>query len=69
MPQIEISVNGNRLELPPQSPISAVLEKEGYDARFVAVVVNESFVPQSQHGSLILKPGDRLEILQPFVGG
>lgn len=66
---MQIFLNGQTLEL--QSPISLaqLLEQQGYAQRRVAVEVNRSIVPKSQHGQHLLNEGDKVEMVHALGGG
>lgn len=69
MQQIEISFNGEPASVPSGATLATLIERGGYDTQYVAVVVNETFVPAPEQASRALQPGDRVEILMPFAGG
>lgn len=48
--------------------ISGYLEQNGYDSRRIAVELNGEIVPKSKYDDVVLKDGDRVEIVS-FVGG
>lgn len=66
---MEILLNGQTLHL--QAPVSLadLLEQQGYALRRVAVEVNRSIVPKSQHGLHMLREGDKVEIVHALGGG
>lgn len=66
---MQIFLNGQTLHL--QAPVSLadLLEQQGYALRRVAVEVNRSIVPKSQHGLHILNEGDKVEIVHALGGG
>lgn len=66
---MQIFLNGQTLDL--QAPISLaqLLEQQGYAQRRVAVEVNRSIVPKSQHGQHWLNEGDKVEIVHALGGG
>lgn len=66
---MQIFLNGQTLDL--QAPISLarLLEQQGYAQRRVAVEVNRSIVPKSQHGQHLLNEGDKVEIVHALGGG
>ena len=66
---MEILLNGQTLRL--QAPVSLadLLEQQGYALRRVAVEVNRSIVPKSQHGLHMLREGDKVEIVHALGGG
>ncbi|WTM88530.1 sulfur carrier protein ThiS [Halothiobacillus sp. DCM-1] len=64
-----ISVNG---ELSPrfgEGSISALLEHKGLLSRRLAVELNGEIVPRAEWPSVMLSPGDRVEIVQAIGGG
>lgn len=69
MQQIEITVNGTATRIEPSTNLAALLKEAGFDTRYAAVVVNETFVPHPDHEAQRLEAGDRIEILTPFAGG
>lgn len=48
--------------------IGGYLEQNGYDLRRIAVELNGEIVPKSKYDDVVLKDGDRVEIVS-FVGG
>ena len=66
---MEIFLNGQTYHL--QAPVSLadLLEQQGYALRRVAVEVNRSIVPKSQHGLHMLREGDKVEIVHALGGG
>lgn len=66
---MQLFLNGQTLHL--QAPVSLadLLEQQGYALRRVAVEVNRSIVPKSQHGLHILNEGDKVEIVHALGGG
>ena len=63
-----IKVNSQEREVPPGSSIGALLDILQLSPKTLAVELNEQVVPRSEHGSTMLQPGDRIEIVT-FVGG
>lgn len=66
---MKITLNGAEKPLESETPIAALLEKEGYAGKLVAVAVNGTFVPKTQHETTIIKNGDEIEIVAPMQGG
>jgi sulfur carrier protein len=66
---IPISLDGARLELPPETSLAALLEQLGHAPAAVATAVNGSFVARAQRGQRVLQPGDAVLLFQPIVGG
>jgi sulfur carrier protein len=65
---IQISVNGEPLQVPSGSTVADVLTRLALDRARIAVEHNLRVVPRSEHSGLRLNHGDRLEIVT-FVGG
>jgi sulfur carrier protein len=66
---MQIFLNGQILDL--QAPISLaqLLQQQGYAQRRVAVEVNRSIVPKSQHARYLLNEDDKVEIVHALGGG
>lgn len=67
-PGIQVSVNGETVQIPAGSTIADLLERLSLDKTRVAVEHNLRVVPRAEHANLHLNHGDRLEIVT-FVGG
>jgi thiamine biosynthesis protein ThiS len=65
---IQVSVNGESLHVPTGSTLAELLRRLALDGRPVAVEHNRRVVPRSDHESIRLNHGDRIEIVT-FVGG
>ena len=62
-----LKINGQSVEAAGIT-IEEYLNKENFDARKVAVEVNEEIVPKSKFAEIILRDGDVVEIIS-FMGG
>jgi len=67
-PGIQVSVNGEAVQLPAGSTLADLLLKLELDRARVAVEHNLRVVPRAEHAGLRLNHGDRLEVVT-FVGG
>jgi sulfur carrier protein len=67
-PGIQVSVNGETLQVPSGCTIAALLQILSLDRARVAVEHNLRVVPRPEHAERRLNHGDRLEIVT-FVGG
>jgi sulfur carrier protein len=63
---VKVSVNGEQRELPSGATVADLV---GDRVRGVAVAVNGEVVPRGLWPEAILRPGDRVEILEPQQGG
>jgi sulfur carrier protein len=64
-----LTVNGEPLDVVPGTTVAALLTTMDAVGKRVAVERNGEIVPRSQHGSAVLQPGDRLEIVIAVGGG
>jgi len=62
-----LKINGEAVEAAGVS-IAEYLTRENFDARKVAVEVNEEIVTKSKYSEVILQDGDIVEIIS-FMGG
>lgn len=67
-PGIQVSVNGETLQVPSGSTIADLLRILSLERKPVAVEHNLRVVPRAEHQERRLNHGDRLEIVT-FVGG
>lgn len=65
---MKLRVNGNPVELPDGSTVTALLAALSIEATRVAVERNEDVVPRRSWGETRLADGDQVEIVT-FVGG
>lgn len=66
---MNIVLNGEPREIDPQRTVGELLAEAGYQGRRVAVEVNRSIVPRSEHASRVLAAGDHVEIVHAIGGG
>ncbi len=66
---MNLTVNGKAHECPPDTTVSALLERLALADRRVAVERNGSIVPRSLHLSTRLLEGDVIEIVVAVGGG
>jgi sulfur carrier protein len=65
---MNITVNGDALEVPDDLTVEALVAHLGLTAGPVAVERNREVVPRAEHATTRVAPGDQLEIVH-FVGG
>lgn len=65
---MQILCNNKSLRVLAQTLEEAILEL-GYQATHLATALNGEFVPKTERANIILKEGDRIEILSPMQGG
>ena len=66
---VKIVVNGESRELAAPATVAGLLEQMELTGRRVAVEVNGEIVPRSEHGTLMLKDQDRVEVVFAIGGG
>ncbi len=66
---MQISLNGQILDLKAPISLADLLEQQGYAQRRVAVEVNRSIVPKSRHAQHLIGEGDKVEIVHALGGG
>ena len=64
----DIIVNGETRSVAPGTTVAALIAELGLADRRVAVERNREVVPRAEHGTTVLAPGDRVELVT-FVGG
>ncbi len=68
MPPMEVTVNGERRDVPEGLTVRALVEHLGLTEGPVAVEINRVVVPRATHAARRVQVGDAIEIVH-FVGG
>lgn len=66
---MEIVLNGDAMRVDSAITVAQLLQHIGMTERRVAVEVNRTIVPRSQHERHTLDAGDRVEIVHAIGGG
>ncbi|WP_019570612.1 sulfur carrier protein ThiS [Thioalkalivibrio sp. ALE11] len=69
---MQIKLNGETCEISSdQEPptVADLIQQHGFGSRRLAVEVNETLVPRSEHAERRLQEGDRVEVVQAIGGG
>ncbi len=66
---MRVIVNGDEVELTTSATLVDLLEKLALGSTKVAVELNQTIVPRSQHSQTRLQQGDRVEIVYAIGGG
>ena len=66
---MEILVNGDKISLPEYSSIEDLITHLGLQNQRIAIEINESIIPKSNHTSFLLKDLDKVEIIKAVGGG
>ncbi len=65
----EILLNGSSRGVRGGETLLELVEELGLDARWVVAELNGIPLARDRFGSVILSPGDRLELVRPVAGG
>lgn len=65
---MQIVLNGEPREVPPDCTVAALLRDLGLTGR-LAVEVNANVVPRGRHPDHVLAAGDRVEVVRAIGGG
>ena len=66
---MEILVNSKKISLPEDSNIEDLIVHLGYQKQRIAIEINESIIPKSNHSSFLLQDLDKVEIINAVGGG
>ncbi|WP_416652747.1 sulfur carrier protein ThiS [Candidatus Pseudothioglobus sp. Uisw_086] len=66
---MKILVNGEKISLPADSSIEGLIVHLGYQNQRIAIEINESIIPKSNHSSFLLQDLDKVEIINAVGGG
>ena len=66
---MHIVINGSNREIPENLSAGALLQDLGLAGKRLALEINQEIVPRSSFDSRMLRPGDRVEIVQAIGGG
>ncbi len=66
---MKIIVNDEKIELPYNSNIEDLVIHLGYQNQRIAIEINESIVPKSNHSTHLLKNQDKVEVINAVGGG
>jgi sulfur carrier protein len=66
---VKILVNGEKISLPEDSNIEGLIVHLGFQNQRIAIEINESIIPKSNHSSFLLQDLDKVEIINAVGGG
>tara|TARA_B100000767_G_scaffold105083_1_gene100861 strand:- start:413 stop:613 length:201 start_codon:yes stop_codon:yes gene_type:complete len=66
---VKILVNGEKILLPEDSSIEGLIVHLGYQNQRIAIEINESIIPKSNHSTFLLQNLDKVEIINAVGGG
>ena len=66
---MQIQVNGHLHDIASPISIAQLLVNLDMAGKRVAIELNHSIIPKSQHSETVLKEGDVIEVIQAIAGG
>ena len=66
---MKATINGETRELAASATLAGVLAELRIPEKGTAVAVNERVVPKAEHGTHLVREGDRIEIIVAVAGG
>ena len=66
---MKILVNGEKISLPEDSNIEGLIVHLGFQNQRIAIEINKSIIPKSNHSSFLLQDLDKVEIINAVGGG
>jgi len=66
---VKILVNGEKISLPEDSSIEGLIVHLGYQNQRIAIEINETIIPKSNHSLFLLQDLDKVEIINAVGGG
>ena len=66
---MKITVNDEKIEIPYNSNIEDLVIHLGYQKQRIAIEINESIVPKSNHSTHLLQNQDKVEVINAVGGG
>lgn len=66
---MQITLNGEQREIADATTLATLIDSMGMTGQRIAIEVNETLVPRSQHDQHLLTEGDTIEIVRAIGGG
>jgi thiamine biosynthesis protein ThiS len=66
---MKITVNGKPMDVADVLSVDALLTHLNIRRQFTAVAVNREITPKAEYASVMLREGDKVEIVRPMGGG
>jgi len=66
---MRIVVNGQPMEVGEGLTVEQLLAQLGVRREYTAVAVNREIAPRAGYATIVLREGDRVEIVHPMAGG
>lgn len=66
---IDVTINGRGERIARGSTIGAFLAGKGYRVTMIIVELNGEIVPRDDYADIVMRPGDRIEMVHAVGGG
>ena len=66
---MKIIVNGEQFDFPNSLNVDELIDYLGFQNQRIALEVNETIIPKSNHGIYILSNNDKVEVINAVGGG
>jgi sulfur carrier protein len=66
---MKITVNGREMEIVEGLSVEGLLARLAIKREYTAVAVNREITPKAAYASVLLREGDKVEIVRPMGGG
>lgn len=66
---LTLMVNGEPTAIEPGTTLGQLVDSLALGERRIAVELNETVIPRSEHPDRVLEDGDRIEIIRAIGGG
>ena len=66
---MRITVNGKVMEVADALSVDGLLTHLNVGRQFTAVAVNREITPKAEYAAVMLREGDKIEIVRPMGGG
>ena len=66
---MKITVNGREMEIVEGLSVEGLLARLAIKREYTAVAVNREITPQATYAAVVLREGDKVEIVRPMGGG
>jgi sulfur carrier protein len=66
---MKITVNGREMEIVEGLSVEGLLARLAIKREYTAVAVNREITPKAAYASVLLRDGDKVEIVRPMGGG
>ena len=66
---MQIIVNGEKIDFPNSLNVEELIDYLGFQNQRIALEVNETIIPKSNHRTYILSNNDKVEVINAVGGG